>query len=80
MGGRQDCCCPMMIECVVKTGQTVESIEHIRRERGQFVGIQASNGRWLKGGCLCNKWKEKGKTVEFIEHIRMEGGDAVGGK
>ena len=46
------CGCGMMIECEVKTGQTVESIEHIRRERGQVVGIQASNGRWLKEGVL----------------------------
>ena len=35
----------MMTECEVKTGQTVESIEHIRREGGQFVVIQGSNGR-----------------------------------
>ena len=42
------CGCEMMIVCVVKTGQTAESIEHTRREGGQFVGIQVSNGRWLK--------------------------------
>ena len=34
------CGCGMMIECEVKTGQTVESIEHTKREEGQFVGIQ----------------------------------------
>ena len=34
------CGCGMMIECEVKTGQTVESIEHTRREEGQFVGIK----------------------------------------
>ncbi len=31
------CGCGMMIECEVKSGQTVESIEHTRREGGQFV-------------------------------------------
>lgn len=30
----------MMIECEVKTGQTVESIEHIRREGGERVGAK----------------------------------------
>ncbi len=39
------CGCGMMIECEVKTGQTVESIEHTRREGGQVVGIQVLNGR-----------------------------------
>ena len=34
------CGCGMMIECDVKTGQTVESIEHIRRERGNGVGVK----------------------------------------
>ena len=42
------CGCGMMIECEVKSGQTVESIEHTRREGGQFVGIQATNGMLLK--------------------------------
>ena len=46
------CGCGMMIECEVKTGQTVESIEHTRLEGGQVVGKQGSNGRWLKEGCL----------------------------
>ena len=32
------CGCGMMIECEVKSGQTVESIEHTRRERGDGVG------------------------------------------
>ena len=45
----------MMIECEVKTGQTVESIEHTRREGSQFVGIQVSNGRLLKEGDLWNE-------------------------
>ena len=33
------CGCEMMIECEVKTGQTVESIESTRRERGEFVVV-----------------------------------------
>ena len=71
----------MMIECEVKTGQTVESIEHTRREGGQFVGMQGSNGIWLKEGGLWNEWKEQiGETVESIENIRIEGGDGVGVK
>ena len=32
------CGCGMMIECEVKTGQTVESIENTRREGGDGVG------------------------------------------
>ena len=75
------CGCGMMIECEVKTGQTVESIEHIRWEGCQFVVIQGSNGRWLKEGGLWKEWKEQiGETVESIENIRREGGDGVGGK
>ena len=31
------CGCGMMIECDVKTGQTVESIENIRIKRGDGV-------------------------------------------
>ena len=31
------CGCEMMIECEVKTSQTVESIENTRRERGERV-------------------------------------------
>ena len=46
------CGCGMMIECEVKSGQFVESIERIRRERDQIVGIQVSNGTWLKKGGL----------------------------
>ena len=34
------CGCGMMINCEVKSGQTVESIEHIKREGGQFVGVK----------------------------------------
>ena len=30
----------MMIECDVKTDQTVESIEHTRREGGNEVGVK----------------------------------------
>ena len=71
----------MMIECEVKTGQTVESIEHIRREGGDGVVIQGSNGRWLKEGGLWNEWKEQVReTVESIEQIRIERGDRVGFK
>ena len=57
----------MMIECEVKSGQTVESIEHTRREGDQLIGTQASNGRCLKEGGLWNEWKEQiGETVESI--------------
>ena len=73
------CGCGMMIECEVKTSQTVESIEHTRREGSQFVVIQGSNGRWLKEGGLWKEWKEQiGETVELTEDIRIEGGDGVG--
>ena len=34
------CGCGMMIECEVKTGQTVVSIEHTRREGGELIGIE----------------------------------------
>ena len=34
------CGCEMMIEWEVKTGQTAESIENTRRDRGQLVRIQ----------------------------------------
>ena len=30
----------MMIECEVKTGQTVEPVEHIRREGGDRVEVK----------------------------------------
>ena len=33
----------MMIECEIKNGQTVESIENTRREGGDGVVKQASN-------------------------------------
>ena len=52
------CGCGMMIECEVKTGQTVESIESIRREGGQFVVMQKLNGRELKEEALWKEWKE----------------------
>ena len=75
------CGCGMMIECEVKTGQTVESIERTRVKGGELVGIQASNGRWLKEGCLWKEWKQKrGETAESIEHIKIEGVDRVGVK
>ena len=73
------CGCGMMIECEVKTGQTVESIEHTRREGGQLVGMQVSNGGWLKEGGLWEERKEqRGETVESIENTRIKGGDGVG--
>ena len=34
------CGCGMMIECEVKTGQTVESIENTRWEGGDDVGVK----------------------------------------
>ena len=34
------CGCEMMIECEVKTGQTVESIENTRREGGDGVVVK----------------------------------------
>ena len=34
------CGCEIMIECDVKTGQTVESIENTRRECGETVGVE----------------------------------------
>ena len=38
------CGCGMIIKYEVKTGQTVESIEHTRREGGDGVGVNP-NGR-----------------------------------
>ena len=72
------CGCGMVIECEVKTGQTVESTEHIRMEGSQFVVMQASNGIWLKECGLWKEWKEQiRETVESIEITRIEGGDGV---
>ena len=71
----------MMIECEVKSGQTVEFIEHTRREGGYVVVIQGTNGRLLKEGGLWKEWKEQnGEAVESIEHTRRERGDGVGVK
>ena len=42
----------MMIEYEVNFGQTVESIEHTRREGGDGVEIQEQNGKWFKKGGL----------------------------
>ena len=36
------CGCGMMIECEVKTGQTVKFIEHIRRDGCQLIVIESS--------------------------------------
>ena len=38
------CGCEMMIECEVKIGQTVESIENIRIEGGDGVGVKKKTG------------------------------------
>ena len=38
------CVCEMMIECEVKSGQTVESIENTRRKGGNGVGVQINEG------------------------------------
>ena len=43
------CGCEMMIECEVKTGQTVESIENTRREGGETVGIEIVRRRMKRG-------------------------------
>ena len=74
------CGCGMMIECEIKTGQTVESIEHTRREGGDGVGMKIKAGRlWndLKNNEM--RWEikilERGKTGE---EIRREGGETVG--
>ena len=34
------CGCEVMIECEVKSGQTVESIENTRRKGGEGVGVK----------------------------------------
>ncbi len=68
----------MMIECEVKTGQTVESIENTRREGGDGVVVQGSNRIMLKEGVLSKEWTEKtGQTVEPIENTRRERSDGV---
>ena len=62
----------------MKSGQTVESIKHTRGEECELIGIQGSNGRWLKEGGLWNEWKEQsGETVESIENTRRERCDGV---
>ena len=38
------CECEMIIECEVKSGQTVKSIENTRREGGDEVGIHIKRG------------------------------------
>ena len=45
----------MMIECEVKTGQTVESIENTRRERGDGVGVKLNEKSKLKKVCRSNR-------------------------
>ena len=39
------CGCGVMIECKVKTGQSVESIKHTRREGGDGVGVKSNERR-----------------------------------
>ena len=39
------CGCEMMIECEVKSGQTVESIENTRAEGGDGIGVKRMKGR-----------------------------------
>ena len=61
------CGCGMMIECEVKTGQIVESIEHTGREEGETVGRQTSN--------------EDGKVFEVdivVEDVWRKGGELIG--
>ena len=58
-----------------------EIIKYTRRERGKTVGIQCSNGRWMKEGGLWKEWKEQiRETAESNEHTRIKGGDRVGVK
>ena len=75
----------MMIECEVKTGQTVESIEHTRREGGDIVWIKFNKrGNWLMKGEMniiekgIDEWE--GEIVEFVEiweQSRWEGDKTV---
>ena len=53
------CECGMIIECEVKSEQSIESIEHTRRKGSQFVGKQFSNERLTREGGLWNEWKEQ---------------------
>ena len=76
------CGCGMMIECEVKTGQTVESIEHTRIEGYEGVGVKIRNRKmmdWPQSKEM--RWEikrfERGKTGE---DIRREGGEMVGMK
>ena len=39
------CRCGMMIECEMKSGQTVESIENARIKGGDGVGVKIKTGR-----------------------------------
>ena len=43
------CGCGMMIECEVKSGQTVESIEHTRREESKIVVGEIMRTRMKRG-------------------------------
>ena len=72
------CGCGMMIECEVKTVQTVESIEHTRREGGDGVGTQISNGGWLNEVGLWKEWREQNEeTVLVREDTRRKCGQTI---
>ena len=74
------CGCGMMIECEVKTGQTVESIEHTRREGCEGVGVKIKNRKmmeWSQNNEM--KWEiKKFERDKTGEDIRREGGEMVG--
>ena len=42
------CGCEMMIECEVKSGQTVESIENTRREGGDGVEVKIKTRKMME--------------------------------
>ena len=42
------CGCEMMIECEVKTGQIVESIENTRREGSERVGVKIKHMKMIE--------------------------------
>ena len=74
----------MMIECEVKSGQTVESIKHTRREGGDEIGVKFKlkmvEGRKCGCGMMIECEVKTDQTVESIKHTRREGGDGVGVK
>ena len=58
------CVCEMMIECEVKTGQTVESIENTRREGGDGVGVKTKQE---DDGIISKTMKCDGKSRDLRE-------------